>query len=320
MNHLETPIVSIICYAYNHEKYIRQAIEGFIMQQTNFSFEIVIHDDASTDNTAAIIKEYEAKYPQLFSAIYQNENQHSQEKGRVTKICFEAAKGKYIAMCEGDDYWTDPLKLQKQVDFLEGNPDYSLVCSGYKSLNTFTKKEEFILKDVENSPDNTAKGFDITIERFLKDWLTQPLTLIFRKEFYNIEDFIDYKHSRDVHLIYHLLRKGNGYYMKNIFATYNIHSGGLFSSASSSKRLVTGYHIYKELYYKNKSDKYLKKVYFNVLCIMIDSKIYLEDAFFKKNHLILELLFLVKSKNDFKKFILILNKQYVGLKNIFKRR
>lgn len=290
------------------------------MQQTNFSFEIVIHDDASTDNTAAIIKEYEAKYPQLFSAIYQNENQHSQEKGRVTKICFEAAKGKYIAMCEGDDYWTDPLKLQKQVDFLEGNPDYSLVCSGYKSLNTFTKKEEFILKDVENSPDNTAKGFDITIERFLKDWLTQPLTLIFRKEFYNIEDFIDYKHSRDVHLIYHLLRKGNGYYMKNIFATYNIHSGGLFSSASSSKRLVTGYHIYKELYYKNKSDKYLKKVYFNVLCIMIDSKIYLEDAFFKKNHLILELLFLVKSKNDFKKFILILNKQYVGLKNIFKRR
>ena len=121
-------LVSIVCTTYNHEKYIAQALESFIKQQTNFPFEIIVHDDASTDQTALIIKNYESKFDNLIVAIYQSENQYSKKNINIwTDITFPIAKGKYIAICEGDDYWIDPLKLQKQVDFLEKNNDYGLV-------------------------------------------------------------------------------------------------------------------------------------------------------------------------------------------------
>ncbi|GEM_PF-1249476 len=120
------PLVSIGCITFRHEKFIREAIEGFLMQKTTFPVEIVIHDDASPDGTADIIREYEEKYPQLIRPICQTENQYSQGK-RPSRIMKRFVKGKYIAACEGDDYWIDPLKLQKQVDFLEKNPEYGLV-------------------------------------------------------------------------------------------------------------------------------------------------------------------------------------------------
>jgi len=117
------PLVSICCLTYNHEPYIRQCLDGFMMQKTDFSFEVLIHDDASTDGTTNIIKEYEAKYPNIIKPIYQTENQYS--KGVSPSIIqYFCAIGKYIAPCEGDDYWTDPYKLQKQVDFLERNLDF----------------------------------------------------------------------------------------------------------------------------------------------------------------------------------------------------
>jgi len=115
-------LVSICCITYNHEDYIRSAIEGFLMQKTDFAFEIIIHDDASKDATADIIREYEEKYPDIIKPIYQTENQYSKGK-EVTLFTLKAAKGKYIALCEGDDYWIDPLKLQKQVTEMEKHPD-----------------------------------------------------------------------------------------------------------------------------------------------------------------------------------------------------
>jgi len=120
------PLVSINCLTYNHNKYIRDAIEGFLSQRTNFPIEILIHDDASTDGTTEIIKEYEKRYPNLIKPLYEEENQWV--KGRRGSIVFNIprAQGKYIAFCEGDDYWTDPYKLQKQVDFLESHPEYSM--------------------------------------------------------------------------------------------------------------------------------------------------------------------------------------------------
>lgn len=121
----ETPLVSICCLAYNHEKYIKEAIEGFLIQKTDFPFEIIIHDDASTDQTAEIIRKYESQHPALFNNIYQVENKFSQGIKPTTNFLYPRARGKYIALCEGDDFWTDPLKLQKQVDFLEANEDYS---------------------------------------------------------------------------------------------------------------------------------------------------------------------------------------------------
>src|SRR5690606_25688557 len=127
-------LVSIVCITYNHEDFIADTIESFLMQQTNFKFEILIHDDASTDKTADIIKAYEKQYPHLIKPIYQTENQYS--KGVPVEIFnFERAKGKYIAQCEGDDYWIDPFKLQKQIDYLEKHPQCSLVFHSAMFIN-----------------------------------------------------------------------------------------------------------------------------------------------------------------------------------------
>ena len=120
-------VVSIQCLTYNHALYIRQCLDGFVMQKTNFRFEAIVHDDASTDGTQDIIREYEKKYPDIIKPIYQKENQYSKGiPGFITNLVSSKCKGKYIAICEGDDYWIDPNKLQMQVDFLESHPEYSM--------------------------------------------------------------------------------------------------------------------------------------------------------------------------------------------------
>lgn len=140
----DTPLVSIRCITYNHEQYIAQALDGFLMQKTTFPFEVIVHDDASIDNTAEIIKEYELKFPKIIKPIYEKENQYSKKDGSLQKIVNSACKGKYIAFCEGDDYWISQDKLQKQVDFLEKNPSYGLCYTKTKcylqTKRIFTKE------------------------------------------------------------------------------------------------------------------------------------------------------------------------------------
>ena len=111
----DTPLVSVRCITYNHEPYIAQALDGFLMQKTNFPFEVIVHDDAGPDKTADIIREYEAKFPKIIKPIYETENQYSKHDGSLGRIVDAACKGKYIALCEGDDYWIDENKLQVQV-------------------------------------------------------------------------------------------------------------------------------------------------------------------------------------------------------------
>jgi len=130
----KTPLVSIKCFVYNHEPYLRQCLDGFVMQKTDFPFEAIVHDDASTDNSAAIIREYAEKYPDIIKPIYETENQYSKKDGSLSRIMNQACRGKYIAICEGDDYWIDPLKLQKQVSFLETHPDYTMCVTEAKVL------------------------------------------------------------------------------------------------------------------------------------------------------------------------------------------
>ncbi len=134
-------LVSINCITYNHEKYIAEAIESFLMQKTNFNFEILIHDDASVDGTADIIREYQKKYPDIIKSILQNENQQSKGVKKISYIYNHMrAKGKYIAMCEGDDYWTDLYKLQKQVDYMENNPECSMCFHAAYMVNIDRKR------------------------------------------------------------------------------------------------------------------------------------------------------------------------------------
>jgi len=175
-----TSTVSICCITYNHEFFIRDAIRGFINQKTSFPFEILIHDDASTDGTAEIIKLYEEKYPDIIKPIYQKENQYSQGRNISLVYQFPRARGKYIALCEGDDYWTDPYKLQKQVDFLEANTEYGLVGTDFDILHQSTGKIERSL--LKNQP------MRFPIYKNLEDFLLAagfmaPCTWLCRREF-----------------------------------------------------------------------------------------------------------------------------------------
>lgn len=137
------PLVAIRCITYNHELYIRDALDGFIMQKTDFPFVAIVHDDASTDGTADIIREYVAEYPDIIKPIYETENQYSKKDGSIQRIMQKACEetgAKYIALCEGDDFWTDPFKLQKQVDILEANPEIGMCYTKTRYLYQSTKK------------------------------------------------------------------------------------------------------------------------------------------------------------------------------------
>ena len=130
----DRPLVSICCTAYNHEPYIEEAIESFLMQETDFPFEVLVHDDCSTDNTANIIREYEKKYPNIIKPIYQKENQYSKGIKISATFIYPGAKGEYIALCEGDDHWNDPEKLQIQLDLMLEHPECHLSFHPAKEL------------------------------------------------------------------------------------------------------------------------------------------------------------------------------------------
>lgn len=139
---MKKPLVSICCLTFNMEDYIKQTLESFLMQNTSFFFEVIIHDDASSDNTRSIIEEYALKYPDIIKTVFQKVNQHSKRGFCFQYIdVFPKAQGKYIAFCDGDDYWIDPLKLQKQIDFLESHLEYGIVHT--KALKYNDKRVAF---------------------------------------------------------------------------------------------------------------------------------------------------------------------------------
>ena len=170
-------LVSICSITYNHAPYIRQCLEGMLMQKTNFDFEIIINDDCSTDGTTEIIREYAEKYPDIVKPIYHEENQYQKGvRAMFAKFVFPKAQGKYIALCEGDDYWIDPLKLQKQVDFLENNTDYALV---YTNVHFYNQRKDILVKNHLTNISFIPKNFT--------DHLTHasyiaPCTWVLRKE------------------------------------------------------------------------------------------------------------------------------------------
>ena len=242
----ENIIVSVLCTAYNHESFIRQCLDGFVMQKTNFRFEAIVHDDASTDGTAAIIREYAEKYPDIIVPIYQTENQYSKKIGIYKTFLYPKAQGKYIAICEGDDYWTDPYKLQKQVDILENNPDCSFCCGGYIQEQAGVKD----ILQVEKRGDSDS--FKFTLEEWLnEEWFTMPLTTLYRtKEFLTeISPYIErYRYYRDVHMYYHLLLIGKGFYVSENWANHIFHPGGVASMQPEHVIAKNGYNVYRDLY------------------------------------------------------------------------
>lgn len=211
-------MVSISCITYNHVNYIKQCLDGFLMQQCNFDFEILIHDDASTDGTSDIILEYQKKYPHIIKPIIQTQNQWSKGvRGINATFNYPRAQGKYIALCEGDDYWIDPLNLQKQIDFLEDNPDFVM---------SFTNR--YGLKDnklIENNREEYSKDV------FSKDDIpiyVPVLTRVFKKSC--IENFnLNTQFGGDTLLLTWISNYGKFKFINEYTAVYRIHDKGIWS-------------------------------------------------------------------------------------------
>ena len=246
MNNFDNDImVSINCITYNHEKYIKEALDGFLMQKTNFKYEILIHDDASTDNTANIIKKYEKKYPKIIKPIYQNENQRSKGIKINFEFNYKRSKGKYIALCEGDDYWTDPYKLQKQVDFLETHKEFSMCFHDVEKID-----ENGNILNCKLWPNNTRTKEMITLKDILKGNYLATASIVFRNNLINYDDYENL--SRNLFFgdwVFQVLiaKKGPIYFLKQKMGVYRITNKGVTKSTSILKILEDILEFYKRL-------------------------------------------------------------------------
>lgn len=218
------PLVSISCITYNHAPYIRECLEGFLMQKTNFPFEILIHDDASTDGTADIIREYQTEYPDLIKPILREKNLYSQGIRCINRFNIERAHGKYIAFCEGDDFWTDPHKLQIQFDFMEEHPDYSMCFAQVLQHRVGSSENDTIWNQLENREYSSSEIY--------QNWLVPTCTVFLKKSIY--KSLRCQKLSSDNRFIYGDLplwlvaaTEGKLRGMNIVVGQYNRHPGGM---------------------------------------------------------------------------------------------
>ncbi len=213
------PLVSIICIAYNQEKFLRQTLDGFMMQKTSFDFEILIHDDCSNDNTPEIIREYSKKYPQIFKPTFESTNKFSKGDYSFFSKMFTEANGDYIALCEGDDYWTDPNKLQVQVDFMNNNLDYSICFHPVSVVFEDKKNEPYIF------PEQSDKKY-FTLKKLLEKNFIQTNSVMYRK--------INYKNFKldglpldwYIHLFH--AQFGKIGFINKVMSVYRRHPGGVW--------------------------------------------------------------------------------------------
>lgn len=216
-------LVSVLCITYNQVDYVEDMLNGIVKQKTNFKYEVIVHDDASTDGTVDILKEYQNKYSDLLNVIYENENQWSRGVKITQKIMVPLIKGKYVAFCEGDDFWIDHNKLQEQVDFLEKNPDY--VCVAHNALCW----EEGKLYPM----DNFEQSREILDREILDRKFPFLATAgkVYRKETFILDDFfLECGEVGDMCTEYAALLKGKFYYMDKIMSVYRYRSKGSWSN------------------------------------------------------------------------------------------
>ncbi len=221
------PKVSVCCMAYNHENFIRQALDGFVMQETDFPFEVVIHDDASTDKTTDIIREYQAKYPDIIKPIYQTENQFIKGANIINEFIHPKMQGEYVAICEGDDYWTDKTKLQKQVDFLDAHPDFS-VCFH----PVVVRHDDGSLPDSIYPKQDLIEGYHLKVEYLLFANYIQTNSVMYRWRFKSQEE-LETLFTADVlpsDWFLHLLHAqvGKVGFLRDIMAVYRKHANGIW--------------------------------------------------------------------------------------------
>lgn len=261
MSNSSVPTVSICCITYNHEKYIGSSIEGFLMQKTNFKVEILIGEDCSTDSTKSVIEDYCLRYPGRINLVTYEKNIGS-IKNHINIL--NLASGKYLALCDGDDYWTDPLKLQKQVDFLEANPEYVICCHYSKVINDNGEK-------VYLNPNPVSLEYDFEDVMLGKKEETRLCSLMVR----NVEE-VRALNSKSWYLEVHGADKffkifavsatnKKIYVMPDVMACYRVHAGGVWSMINSNlrkSRMISDFNlVIRNFKYSTALKRKLLKIY-----------------------------------------------------------
>lgn len=253
--------VSVYCLAYNHEKYIRDCLEGFVRQKTNFKYIVIVHDDASTDSTPSIIREYCDKYPEIFVPILQKENQYSKRINIIEKYIEPLLVGKYVAVCEGDDYWCDEHKLQKQYEIMEAHPEYSASVHQTKSVNCLTHEEGLCSKLKDTGV------VDINIIFRDRGPVYQTSSLFYRKELtYNKPSFCYIaRRVGDYPFEMHLALQGKIHFTNEIMSIYRQFTESSWS-LQNKKNIDLELEHYEEMAKVLEAvDQYSKFKYHNVL-------------------------------------------------------
>jgi glycosyltransferase involved in cell wall biosynthesis len=254
---ITVPLVRVFVPTYNNIQYAADNLDGILMQKTNFSFEICVYDDCSTDGTSDIIKKYARKHPNIITDI-QSRNLYSNEYSLRKSIVLSSLKNhdcKYVAMADGDDYWTNPYKLQTQIDFLENNDEFSMCSGGYVLNNHFTETRKIKLRSYSD-----LVGFEHDFYKMCSMGdIARNFTRVYRTEAIPGSEITDkYPKFFDMHMAYYVLQKGKGYYISRIFGVYNEHSGGVFSGLNRHEKAKWFYDRCDELYHEIQDEQTTK--------------------------------------------------------------
>ena len=248
--------VSVYCLAYNHEKYIRKTLEGFVSQKTDFPFEVFVHDDASTDGTAAIIREYEEKYPHIIKGIYQTENQYVKRIGIFKTFIWPQISGEYIAVCEGDDYWCDSQKLQLQADILDNHPEVIMACHNTKRITVEDEEVDLMIQE--------QKEGLLEPEGLIHKNRKNPHTssLMYRKIIWETERPAFFKNTTgDNSLRLFALTFGDIYYIDRVMSAYRLSVPGSWTERTKNDRQKKIEHTQKTIQFFGEYDRYTNERY-----------------------------------------------------------
>ncbi|MBP2283048.1 glycosyltransferase involved in cell wall biosynthesis [Flavobacterium sp. CG_23.5] len=278
---MNTPLLSVCLITYNHENYIRQAIEGVLMQKVNFDWELIIAEDCSTDRTREIILEYKNKYPDFITLILQRKNVGP---AKNWSNLLQTPKSKYIAYFDGDDYWTDPLKLQKQVDFLEVNEGYGICFHNVEQQN-FLNEE--ITKIIPGYHVNKI----LSIEDYILENKTATCSMVFRANFFkSIPKWFNELPYGDLGLVLTVLKNSNkkAMILSDVMGVYRLHADGVHGKYLKNSREIIKTSI-QHLDFIKKIEKYL-----------LFDKEYKVDIYLKKKMTLVHLIDFYKKNNIFK--------------------